>query len=154
MLVIVLALLTNACAGNQARFGPPVNCDAKPQGRLLLFAQAVPEAQQIPCLSALPPGWKLAAVDARTGEAEFTITNAGLDVDAEVRLSPSCAGDAAAATPGVTLSSDAETLFAFEGGCVTVRFVGDSRAEDRDELLDSIQFISRDELRALSGWEL
>ena len=153
-LVLVLALLTVACAGDEARFGPPLDCDSTRQGRLLLLAQAVPDAQQIPCLAELPPRWELTAVETRTSEGVLTLTNAALDVTAEVRFLPSCPGVVPGAAPGVTPFRDPEPVFTFEGGCVSVDFVGDSREEEQNELLESIRFISREDLRSSSGWEL
>ncbi len=159
ILWLVLALFAAACAGDETLLGPSVACDTTNRGRLLLFAQAVPAAQSIPCLGGLAPGWEIREIETRTGEAVLHLSEDGSDVEATATLVGSC--------PGVTVDADAggvmllrdmpmqgEHVYVFTGGCVRVSFGDGIDGGAVEELLGSIGFVSRDDLRALSGWEL
>lgn len=159
ILWLVLALLASACAGDETRLGPSVTCDTTNRGRLLLFAQAVPAAQSIPCLDHLAPGWEIREIETRTGEAVLHLSDDRSDVEATASLVGSCPGVSANAAAGeVTLLRDqpmqGEYALVFTGGCVHVSFGDGIDRRAVEELLSSIRFVSRSDLRALSGWEL
>jgi len=75
---------------------------------MILMAQAVPTATQLPCIRGLPSGWHWGNAVFRTGHAEFWLHEAQGVTAAVVVLSPSCAPNASAR---VTIP----------GGCVAVR---------------------------------
>jgi len=163
--VLVMAGLVAGCAGlrEEAQVGPYPGCDTTSRGRLLLMAQSVPDASMIPCLGELPPGWELSTASTRTSETILVLTTDAFDLDVEMVLTPAC--DVSEAEqfpfdlPGVTLyrQDDGRDLrYLFEGGCVGLSFPTLELAESGHaaELLDAIRFLTRDQLRTLSGWEL
>lgn len=165
LLVVGIVWLLAGCATlrEEARIGPYPACDGTSRGRLLLMAQSVPEASMIPCLGELPPGWEFAGALTRTSEATLVVTTDTFDLDVEIVLTPACDVSEAEQIPsdreGVTLyrQGDDHTLsYLFEGGCVRV-FLPTSElaaSSHAGELVDEIQFLTREELRTLSGWEL
>lgn len=56
----------------------------------------------------------LTAIETRTGGELLTLTNAALEVTAEIRFLPSCSGVASGATPGVALFKHPVFTFAAE----------------------------------------
>ena len=165
LLVLGIVWLVAGCAGlrEEARVGPYPGCDTTNRGRLLLMAQSVPEASMIPCLGELPPGWEFAGALTHTSKATLVVTTDTFDLDVEIVLTPACdvseAGQVPSGREGVTLyrQGDDRTLsYLFEGGCVRVLFPTSELAASphAGALIDEIRFLTREELRTLSGWEL
>jgi hypothetical protein len=154
----VLALIVSACAGGEVRLGPPVDCDTKSKGRLLLIAQAVPGAGMIPCLGELPRDWEVSNVDTKSGEAMLELRNDVLNTSAELTLTTECTAPAPSSSDLTFVASgssdDEGGTFLFEGGCLIVEMPADERLDDPGRVLEAIQFLTRDELRDRSGWEL
>ncbi len=158
-LSLILALIAAGCAGDETQLGPSVACDTTNRGRLLLFAQAVPAAQSIPCLGGLAPGWEIRGIETRTGEAVVRFSEDRSDAAATVSLLGGCPGVSGSPGAGEVMllrerPIQGEHAFVFTGGCVRVSFGDGIDRRATEELLGAIRFISRDDLRALSGWEL
>ena len=102
---------------------------------LMLVAQSVPTADRIPCITALPVGWKVGHVAVRNGRTAFRLdTNSGPATRVRVVLAASCSVDGATAVP----TDEAGTLrwdrlpthagsrmvrsYTFDGGCVNYEF--------------------------------
>lgn len=164
--MLACTLLLAACTPQEAeewRLGPVPRCDTTSRGRLLLIAQSVPEAALIPCIGDLPPGWELTRAASRTDESSLVFTTDTFDVDVDVVLSPECDVSAGSELdsprPGTRLyaASDGRTFsYTFTGGCIT--FVYESAqlagSQPGDDFMRAVEFMTRDELRELSGWEL
>lgn len=95
----VLALLSVGCAEQQLG-RKVVECEG-PSPVLnpssILMAQAVPGTEYIACVDALRPGWKFEHVEARSGQAYFTLDSDRMGMEfLRVTLLPSC--DIGAAT--------------------------------------------------------
>jgi hypothetical protein len=105
---------------------------------MILMAQSVPSAASVPCLAALPTGWRLGALKIRRGESSFSLDSDAGGQDA-VQVTLREAGECA--VPGATeVPSDevgmrrferiealppqlrSERTYVFQGGCVTYRF--------------------------------
>ena len=107
----VLAVISAGC-GEQQLGRRVVECDGPSQAlgtSIILTAQAVPGTEYIPCVDALRPGWQFEHVQARSGQAYFTLDSDRMGMEfLRVTLLPSC--DIGAATEarsderGVTLS--------------------------------------------------
>jgi len=95
----VLAMISAGC-GEQQLGRRIVECDGPSQAlgtSIILTAQAVPGTEYIPCVDALRPGWQFEHVQARSGQAYFTIHSDRMGLDfLRVTLLPSC--DIGAAT--------------------------------------------------------
>lgn len=107
----VLAVLSVGC-GEQQLGRRIVECDGPSQGfstSIILTAQAVPGTEYIPCIDALRPGWQFQHVQARSGQAYFTLDSDRMGMEfLRVTLLPSCdigtAMEVASDEPDVTLS--------------------------------------------------
>ncbi len=105
---------------------------------VVMMAQSVPTATQVPCIAALPAGWTAADVQVRSGGSTFFLDSdrAG-DRAVEVRLRPAADCDVSGAVevpsdelgmrrferPDALPPGLAGTRFyVFDGGCVTYRF--------------------------------
>jgi len=172
LVVLVISGLLAGCAElpNDIRLGPYPSCDVtwhppapSSRGRLLLIAQSVPNASMIPCLGELPPGWDFTGVSVRTSQTRLTVVTDTFDLEVQILLVGTC--DIAGATqvpsnaPGARLylAEDGRTLtYVFEGGCVLVEFPTAALAASSEgrALTGEIHLMTRDELRALSGWDL
>ena len=95
----VLALLSAGC-GEQQLGRRVVECGGPSQvlnPSSILLAQAVPGTEYIPCVDALRPGWAFEHVEARSGQAYFTLDSDRMGAEfLRVTLLPSC--DIGAAT--------------------------------------------------------
>jgi len=71
-----------------------VECDGPSQAlgtSVILTAQAVPGTEYIPCVEALRPGWQFEHVEARSGQAYFTLHSDRMGMEfLRVTLLPSC----------------------------------------------------------------
>ena len=92
---------------------------------MILMAQAVPSADQLPCIGSLPLGWSLSGATIVRGRATFELEVVGGGRSVELQLGEGTGSPAV----DVTLSStclakdDVSTIQAIEvkGGCVTYR---------------------------------
>jgi hypothetical protein len=128
------------------------------------MAQAVPSASWLPCLDAVPLGWRLAGVEIRDGSGDFWLDSDRDGLRAiEARLTTSC--DTRDATE---IPSDREGLrrleqvtqvhpryvgtrfYVFDGGCLAMvfRLSGDYRAEPLAVATESIDAVPRAEVAA------
>ncbi len=106
-----VALLAVAC-GEQQLGRRIVECEGPSRSietSFILTAQAVPGADFIPCVEALRPGWEFEHVQARSGQAFFTLKSDRMGDDfLRVTLLPSCdigaAHEVESDEPGTTLS--------------------------------------------------
>lgn len=95
----ILAVISAGCAEQQLG-RRIVECDGPTQAlgtSVILTAQAVPGTEYIPCVGALRPGWQFEHVQARSGQAYFTLDSDRMGLEfLRVTLLPSC--DIGAAT--------------------------------------------------------
>ena len=89
----VLAVISAGC-GEQQLGRRIVECDGPRQElgtSIILTAQAVPGTEYIPCVDALRPGWEFEHVQARSGQAYFTLDSDRMGMEfLRVTLLPSC----------------------------------------------------------------
>lgn len=126
-------LLLPGCA---TRYKSSVAPGCRNAETLVLMAQAVPTAEQVPCIANLLAGWTFQTIDIRNGRSYFTLDSdrAG-DRAVQVTLRKSC--DVSGATeivsdePGMSRHERVESvvreyrglrIYRFTGGCVTYRF--------------------------------
>jgi hypothetical protein len=103
---------------------------------MILAAQAVPSAAQLPCISALPPGWRLGGQDIASGHSRFWLDSdqAG-PLAVTVTLSAACDVSGTQAEPSdqpgtrrfdgpptVGARFTALRIYTFPGGCASYRF--------------------------------
>ncbi|MGZ4699241.1 MAG: phosphatase PAP2 family protein [Oryzihumus sp.] len=136
----MLTAITLAVVVVAQQFYPLKNPDAlAPQcgtgHSVILSAQAVPSAAQVPCVAALPSGWSLGIASIATGRARFWLNSdqAG-DRAVSVTLSPRCdvsgAQQIPSDEPGTRRFERPTSLrpfgglryYTFPGGCVTYQF--------------------------------
>ena len=93
MVICVASLVLSAC-GEQQLGRRLVECDGPAQtlsASTILTAQAVPGTEYIPCVEALRPGWHANHVEAKSGQAYFTIGSDRMGLDfLRVTLLASC----------------------------------------------------------------
>jgi len=91
--ICAVALLSVAC-GEQQLGRRIVECEGPARSletSFVLTAQAVPGADFIPCVEALRPGWEFEHIQARSGQAFFTLDSDRMGDDfLRVTLLPSC----------------------------------------------------------------
>jgi hypothetical protein len=111
---------------------------------MTLFAQAVPSATAVPCVTQLPTGWSMGGARAERGEARFWLDSEEAGHDAvEVRLLPADRCDVAGATPVPSDEVDMQRFerpeslgpgvrttrtYVFPGGCVRYEYAFDDEA--------------------------
>jgi hypothetical protein len=133
-IVMASAFLLGACAPSRDE---PV-CSRTDASFLVLEAQAVPSATQLPCLGPLPPGWSYTGFQIRDGDAAFWLDSDLAGVHAvRVDLRASCdVGQAVRVPPAPDellgrVYQDPRTLrpaftgvrfLVFDGGCITTRY--------------------------------
>ena len=131
---------------------------------MILMAQSVPSATQIPCVAALPAGWDFGRMHVNDERGTFWLdSDLGGDVALTVTLLPAAGCSVEGATPVPSDESGTERFerperlppnllstryYLFEGGCVTYRFAFD---EDADASLmlavdGAVGFMPRTEL--------
>jgi hypothetical protein len=134
------AIVIAAVFGGNAFF-PAGNLGANPPQcgtghSMILAAQAVPSAALVPCIAALPPGWRVGGTDIASGHARFWLDSDRAGVRAvTVTLSGTC--DASGARqirsdqPGTRRFERRLSLrpqfaglrfYTFPGGCATYQF--------------------------------
>jgi len=136
---------------------------------VVLMAQAVPSASQLPCIELLPAGWTVSDVFVRNGRARFALNSDRVGMHAvQVVLERTCQLGGAKVTrvpsdepgtrryerigevrPGVGFTGT--RFYLFSGGCVTYQFQfnGEERARPIGEVTLSLSFVTRDAMRGL-----
>jgi hypothetical protein len=132
---------------------------------VVLMAQAVPTASQLPCVELKPPGWTVSDVFVRNGRARFALDSDRVGVGAvRVVLERFCAiGNATRVPsdhPGTRRYQEVISIepgrryqgavyYVFPGGCVTYRldFRSDEQARPLGEVSLALGFVTRDALR-------
>jgi hypothetical protein len=128
--------LLSSCGLNMSQ---TMSCDPRDhQDIMVLFAQAVPPATSLPCVTTLPAGWHFDSSDVRSGSASFSLDNdvAG-DVAVTVTLTSSCDTRGAIEVPTTADETGLHRLelpqqlsggyretrfYVFDGGCITYHF--------------------------------
>jgi hypothetical protein len=133
---------------------------------VLLMAQAVPSASQLPCVELLPAGWSVSDVFVRNGRARFTLDSDRVGRGAVlVVLEQTCAfgkvtrvpsdhpdirryQEVASIDPGRRYQG--AVYYLFDGGCVTYRldFRSDEQARPLGEVSLALGFVTRDAVRS------
>lgn len=151
ILLALAVLATGALALNSVygMFTPaelPVESDPTcgTEDVMILMAQAVPTATQVPCLASLPAGWDVGGVEIRRGRGWFSLDSdrAGHDAVEVTLLRPQdCSVADATEVPSDELGMqryeqpgslppelESTRFYVFTGGCVTYQFSFDGGA--------------------------
>jgi len=127
--LIFLTLLVAVAAGAfclslffSSRVGDvlPPTCDSN--RTMILMAQAVPSAEQLPCIQSLPLGWSLSGATIVRGRATFVLSVAGGGGSLQLQLGPGEESHAidVTLTPACAKDDDpTDRTIEVEGGCVT-----------------------------------
>lgn len=160
----VLALVAlGGCARSGVTGKTTPTCDIERNaGVLVLQAQAVPGADRVPCITLVPAGWSVDAVDVQSKRSRFSLSNDRAGERAlEVRLEATCNIDGTTQVPSdepgtrrferidsVQPDFAATRFYTFEGGCVSYRFRFDAanRALVNEASL-ALSFLTRQELK-------
>ncbi|HEX2072224.1 MAG TPA: hypothetical protein VHF92_00450 [Geodermatophilus sp.] len=163
------ALLLSGCvAPASSQIGQVPACSVGDEGAaasgVVLMAQSVPTASQVPCVEGLPIGWHFSGLDARNGSSRFWLDSDRDGARAiEVQLTESC--DTAGATE---IPSDRDGMrrlervtevspqylgrryYLFDGGCLTFGFTlsSDNRGEALALATQGIGVVDRETLAA------
>jgi hypothetical protein len=132
---------------------------------VVLMAQAVPSASQLPCIELLPAGWTVSDIFVRNGRVRFSLDSDRVGMHAvEVVLERFCRLGRVTRVPsdhpGTRRYQEVITIqpgkryrgavyYLFPGGCVTYRldFRGDEQARPLGEVSNALGFVPRDALR-------
>jgi len=157
---VVLLLMSSCSVGlEDLRAGPVPICDTTSRGMLILMAQALPNADYVPCFSSMPDDWALESTEIETGGVELSVDRKGVG-DVEIEFGPSCApeGDRVVLDLPADVQAfessgtvDVTRWLIFPGGCVSIDSVG---GLDLSEMVNSVLLVSRADLRLASGLEL
>jgi len=132
---------------------------------MVLIAQAVPTASQLPCVELKPAGWSVSDVFVRNGRVRFELNSDRVGQGAvQVVLQQFCAlgkvtrvpsdhpgtrryQEVISIQPGKRYQGD--VYYLFPGGCVTYRldFRSDEQARPLGEVSLALGFVTRDALR-------
>ncbi len=156
-LVLVSLALAACVPGDNTLPG----CD-DPGGRaIVLVAQSVPSATQVPCIESLPAGWEIGGADVRNSGTTFWLDSVVSGTHAvEVTLMETCDTSGASEIVPSADEAGAHVLFeptnldpfrgrrfiVFDGGCVTYRysFTGGTAAAVALQIDASLSFLPRD----------
>jgi hypothetical protein len=132
-------------------------------GTLVLSAQAVPTAAQVPCLTSLPAGWAFDSFSARRGQSRIALTLGPnrekalvvtLTRDCDVRSATRVRTDRSGARryEDVQVSAKAyagDSYYLFPGGCITFEFHinGVGAAPTARMVAGSVRVVDRTALR-------
>ena len=173
LLAVVAAwLLLAGCAGIRtgSSFTEAREPSCRYQGReeraqMVLIAQAVPTASQLPCVELKPAGWSVSDVFVRNGRVRFALNSDRVGQGAvQVVLQQFCALGKATKVPsdhpGTRRYQEVISIepgkryrgalyYLFPGGCVTYRldFRSDEQARPLGEVTLALGFVTRDALR-------
>ena len=132
---------------------------------VILMAQAVPTASQLPCVELLPAGWSVSEIFVRNGRVRFTLDSDRVGTNAvRVVLERFCTFGRVTRVPSdhpgtrryqEVISIDpgrryqGAIYYLFPGGCVTYRldFRSDEQARPLGEVSLALGFVTRDALR-------
>jgi hypothetical protein len=132
---------------------------------MVLIAQAVPTASQLPCVELKPAGWTVSSVFVRNGRVRFTLNSDRVGQRAvQVVLQQFCALGKVTRVPsdhpGTRRYQEVISIepgkryqgavhYLFPGGCVTYRldFRSDEQARPLGEVSLALGFVARDALR-------
>jgi hypothetical protein len=168
LLVLLAGSCLTGCASNSTAITAAPLCsdaDGEAGNAVILMAQSVPSATQIPCLqTALPLGWTFHHLIARNGLARFWLDS---DRDGEqaleVRLEARCDTDGATAIPSdragmrrlervgrLSPTYAGHRYYLFPGGCITVVFTlaGESPGAALALASSAVGVVSREDLSA------
>ena len=168
----VAVLLLAGCAGapSESSFAEAREPSCRYQGRegtalMVLIAQAVPTASQLPCVELKPAGWTVSGVFVRNGRVRFDLNSDRVGLRAvQVVLQQFCTlGEVTRVPsdhPGTRRYQEVISIepgrryrgalhYLFPGGCVTYRldFRSDEQARPLGEVTLALGFVSRDALR-------
>lgn len=164
-----VALLAGACSAAPPSYSMPSCPPAGGGDVLILMAQSVPSAAQVPCIQEFPVGWSFGGQNIETGHSDFWLdSDRGGDRAVTVTLTASC--DVTGAVEGRTEADEAgmrryeapEVLvegyrgnryYVFPGGCIRYRFEVEPPGDFAlaVEATDALAFISRaDGVKALA----
>ena len=132
---------------------------------VILMAQAVPTASQLPCIELLPAGWSVSDIFVRNGRVRFSLDSDRVGMHAvRVVLERFCTFGRVTRVPSdhpgtrryqEVISIDpgrryqGAIYYLFPGGCVTYRldFRSDEQARPLGEVSLALGFVTRDALR-------
>jgi hypothetical protein len=132
---------------------------------VVLMAQAVPTASQLPCVELLPAGWRVSDVFVRNGRVRFSLDSDRVGTHAvQVVLEQFCRLGRVTRVPSdhpgtrrfqevISIDPDRRyqgaVYYLFPGGCVTYRldFRSDEQARPLGEVSLALGFVTRDALR-------
>jgi hypothetical protein len=169
-LVLLTAVsLLAGCAVQPSDAGVSADCereDGNANPLLVLMAQAVPTAELVPCIAAVPSSWRRGPLDVRDGRAVFAFTPSSMEGPDEavlsVVLTPSCDTTGATEVPSDQADSrryerlrdvaegyQGERFYVYGGGCTTLEFrlPGENRAQQVGQAALAVDFLPRQELR-------
>jgi hypothetical protein len=166
LLGAVLLLAGCGIAPVRSEFFHQPNCDYEGEAGtalVVLMAQAVPSASQIPCVELLPSGWSVTDAFARNGRARFALSSDRVGPEAvQVVLAQFCAIGRVTRVPsdhpGTRRYQEVISIqpgryqgavhYLFPGGCVTYRldFRSDEQARPLGEVSLALGFVTRDAL--------
>jgi hypothetical protein len=170
LLLAAASLLAGCVRPVNAEFVHLPTCDTRVEGGnllVLLMAQAVPSASQIPCVELLPTGWSVGEAFVRNGRARFALDSDRVgDRAVEVILERTCSFGRVTRVPSdhegtrryqevIAIESGRRyrgaVHYLFPGGCVTYRldFRSDEQARPLGEVDLALGFVSREVIRKL-----
>ena len=132
---------------------------------VVLMAQAVPTASQLPCIELLPAGWSVSDIFVRNGRVRFSLDSDRVGAQAvQVVLERFCTLGNVTRVPsdhqGTRRYQEVISIepgkryrgavyYLFPGGCVTYRldFRSDEQARPLGEVSNALGFVPRDALR-------
>lgn len=154
IVAVVVLGASAACAVEEAL--PPSDCEDG--GSVLIAAQSVATATQIPCLGRLPDGWSVTGVSVNQDRSivRFDSDRAGDDA-ASLRFVTDCDTSGAVSAPSDQHGADrfdridrlepfrASRFYVFPGGCVSWSFDFDSGASATESVAigEALQLVSR-----------
>jgi hypothetical protein len=162
-------LLLSGCTVEPTDAGVSADCDegsGEVNPLLVLMAQAVPTADLIPCVGAVPSAWRRGPVDVRDSRASFQFVPSSVegpdDAVLSVVLTAGC--DVAGATevpsdePGtrryerlrdIANGYEGQRYYVYDGGCTTLEFrlPGERRAQQVGEASLAVHLLPRQRLR-------
>jgi hypothetical protein len=171
LLAAVACLLLTGCVQPAASdFATARQPACRYQGRqgtavVVLMAQAVPSASQLPCIELLPAGWRVSDLFVRNGRVRFSLDSDRVGLRAvQVVLEQFCSFGRVTRVPsdhpGTRRYQEVISIepgrryqgavhYLFPGGCVTYRldFRSDEQARPLGEVTLALGFVSRDALR-------
>jgi hypothetical protein len=170
LLAAACLLLAGCVQPATTDFGTARQPACRYQGRqgtavVILMAQAVPTASQLPCVDLLPAGWRVSDLFVRNGRVRFSLDSDRVgDRAVQVVLEQFCSFGRVTRVPsdhpGTRRYQEVISIepgrryqgavyYLFPGGCVTYRldFRSDEQARPLGEVSLALGFVTRDALR-------